>query len=273
MDSLQTVRICSAQIASVWDDPDRTLQKADLFIRHAAQSGAALIGFPEQFTTGWDPGSTSHSEERDGRIVSHLRDMAQENHIAILGSFRERRDPAASPYNTAVVIDENGRILTSYSKIHLFGPGGENNTFSPGSELGIFRLGPLTCAIAICYDLRFPELFRIYAQAGVEAMFIPSAWPATRMKHWDLFITARACENQMYVTGINTTGTTPVDTYSGGSITADPTGSVISRAGPAEQLLFCDLDPDVVRTTRTSFPVAKDCRTDLYTTLSGRVPR
>jgi omega-amidase len=103
-------------------------------------------------------------------------------------------------------------------------------------------------------------------------MFIPSAWPAARMNHWELFISARACENQMYVTGINTTGTNPVDTYSGGSMTADPTGSVISRVGQAEQLLFCDLDPDVVRTARTSFPVAKDCRKDLYSALSGRVP-
>ena len=268
MDNSKTVRICSAQITSVWDDPDSTLQKADLFIRHAAQCGAALICFPEQFATGWDPGSTRHTEDIDGCIVSSLRDLAKENHIAILGSFRERRNPATPPNNTAVLIDENGRILTSYSKIHLFSPGGENNSFSPGSELGIFRFGPLTCGIAICYDLRFPELFRLYANAGVEAMFVPAAWPAARMSHWELFITARACENQMYVTGINTTGTNPVDTYSGGSMTADPTGSVISRAGPAEQLLFCDLDPDIVRSARSSFPVAKDCRPDLYSTLS-----
>ncbi len=273
MDDMHTVRICSAQITSAWDDPDRTLKKTDIFIRHAAQSGAALICFPEQFATGWDPGSTSHSEEITGHIISRLRDLAKENHIAILGSFRERRNPATPPNNTAVVIDENGRNLTSYSKIHLFSPGGENTCFSPGSELGVFRLGSLTCGIAICYDLRFPELFRLYANAGVDAMFVPSAWPAARMSHWDLFISARACENQMYVTGINTTGTTPVDTYSGGSMTADPTGSVICRAGPAEQLLFCDLDPDVVRTARTSFPVAKDCRKDLYAALSGRVLR
>jgi len=268
MDPSKTVRICSAQISSAWDDPDRTLQKADLFIRHAAHSGAALISFPEQFATGWDPSSTRHAEARDGPIVSHLRDMAQENQIAILGSFRERRNPATPPHNTAVVIDENGKNLTSYSKIHLFSPGGENTCFSPGSELGVFRLGPLTCGIAVCYDLRFPELFRHYANAGVDAMFVPAAWPAARMSHWELFITARACENQMYVNGINTTGTTPVDTYSGGSMTADPTGAVISRAGQAEQLLFCDLNVEVVRTARTSFPVTKDCRPDLYPRLS-----
>ena len=87
--------------------------------------------------------------------------------------------------------------------------------FSPGSELGIFTLGPLTCGIAICYDLRFPELFRIYAQKGVQVVFVPAAWPQKRINHWELFITARAAENQMYVVGVNTTGVTPVDTYAG----------------------------------------------------------
>lgn len=268
MAEMHTVRICSAQIASIWDDPDSTLKKISLFVRHAAQSGAALISFPEQFSTGWDPGSTNHSETKDGPIISALRDLAQENHIAIIGSFRERRTPSLN--NTAVVIDETGMILTTYAKIHLFTPGGEREHYSPGTELGVFRLGPLTCGIAICYDLRFPELFRIYAKHGVEAMFIPAAWPTIRMNHWELFIAARACENQMYVTGINTTGTTPVDTYSGGSMTADPRGSVISRAGQAEELLFCDLDPAVVRRVRTTFPVAKDCRDDLYSALSNR---
>ena len=86
---------------------------------------------------------------------------------------------------------------------------------SPGSDLGIFTLGSLTCGIAICYDLRFPDLFRIYAQKGVQVVFVPAAWPQKRINHWELFITARAAENQMYVAGVNTTGVTPVDTYSG----------------------------------------------------------
>lgn len=209
-----------------------------------------------------------HAEGEDGHIVSVLRELAKENHIGILGSIREPNHHL--PKNTAIAIGYDGTILATYAKIHLFSPGGEDRGFSPGSDLGIFRLGPLVCGIAICYDLRFPELFRIYAQAGVQAMFIPAAWPGSRMKHWELFIAARACENQMYVTGINTTGTTPVDSYSGGSMTADPNGSIIARANDAEQLLFCDLDPLIVESVRASFPVSKDCRKELYHALSGR---
>ncbi|MDD4137506.1 MAG: carbon-nitrogen hydrolase family protein [Methanoregula sp.] len=268
MEDPHAVRICSAQIASVWDDPDKTLKKAGVFVTHAAASGAALICFPEQFATGWDPRSGNHTEDCDGNIISVLRELAQENNISILGSFREKND--LLPKNTAVAIGRNGGILAKYAKVHLFSPGGEDVGFAPGSQLGIFTLGTLTCGIAICYDLRFPELFRLYAKKGVQVVFIPAAWPGSRMKHWELFITARACENQMYVTGINTTGRTPVDTYTGGSMTVDPYGSVISRANEAEQLLFCDLNPAVVKTARASFPVAKDRREDLYHALSGR---
>ena len=115
-----------------------------------------------------------------------------------------------------------------------------------------------------------PSAFRIYARHGVQAMFVPSAWPASRRKHWELFITARACENQMFVTGINTNGTTPVDSYAGESLTADPNGTIIARAREAEQLLFCDLDPALVESIRTAFPVARDCKSELYPVLSCR---
>lgn len=264
----QPVRICSAQVAGIWDNPKATLEKIRPFVHHAAASGARLICFPEQFATGWDPHSTNHTEELNGKIVSALREMAKENRIAILGSLRQKS--AGRPQNTALVIGDNGEILAVYAKIHLFSPGGEDQLFSPGSKLGIFQLGPLTCGLAVCYDLRFPELFRIYARHGVQAMFVPAAWPKSRMKHWELFVTARACENQMYVTGINTTGTTPVDSYSGGSLTVDPNGSILSRANDTEQLLFCDIDPGIVESVRSSFPVANDCRHELYPALSGR---
>lgn len=267
MGETNTIRICSAQFAGIWEDPEATLKKIVPLVHHAATSGADLICFPEQFATGWDPHSKIHIETSNGSIVSVLRELAKDTNIAILGSFREENSPL--PKNTAMVIGKDGRVIARYSKIHLFSPGGENKGFTPGSELGRFMLGPLTCGLAICYDIRFPELFRIYARHGVQAVFVPAAWPASRMTHWELFIMARACENQMYVSGINTTGKTPVDIYAGGSMTADPHGTIICRANSAEQLLFCDLDPDAVERLRTSFPVAKDCREDLYPTLSG----
>lgn len=266
METSPYIRICSAQITSIWEDPERTLEKAAQFIRHAAASGAALICFPEQFATGWDPESHENLQDLNGRIVSTLRELARKNQISILGSFREQGYPL--PRNTAVVIAYDGQVLATYSKIHLFSPGKEQIGFVSGDKLGIFTLGPLTCGIAICYDLRFPELFRLYAEKGVQIVFVPAAWPAQRVNHWELFMTARAAENQMYVVGVNTTGTTPVDIYSGNSMTADPHGVIVSQVNDAEQLAFVDLDPSIIATTRRQFPVEKDRKDALYRSLS-----
>jgi omega-amidase len=262
------IRICSAQIASIWENPEKTLDKAELFIRHAALSGASLICFPEQFATGWDPESDHHLEHINGRIVSVLRGFARDNSIGILGSFREKG--STLPKNTAVAIGRDGRILATYAKTHLFSPGKEQDSYQPGTDLGIFTIGTLVCGIAICYDLRFPDLFRIYAEKGVHAVIVPAAWPSKRVLQWELFITARAAENQMYVAGINTTGETPVDMYPGSSMTADPQGTIISRAGDAEQMLFSDIDPSVVERDRRVFPVHKDRKDLLYTMLSRK---
>ena len=260
------VRICSAQISAMWEEPEKTLEKVRLHIQHAAASGAAMICFPEQFATGWDPRPHRYIQNIDGSVVSTLRAYAKESKIGILGSFRQVHDPL--PKNTAVAIGSDGNILATYAKMHLFSAGHEDRGSSPGTDLGIFPLGPLTCGIAVCYDLRFPELFRLYARKGVHVVFVPSAWPAVRRRHWELFIQARALENQIYVVGINTTGRTPVDTYTGDSMTADPQGTVISRANDAEQLLFSDIDPAAVTAARLHMPVENDRKDRLYNLLS-----
>jgi predicted amidohydrolase len=253
-------------MTNIWEDPEKSLEKAELFARHAAASGADIICFPEQFATGWDPSARTHVEDLDGTIVPALRRIARSADICVLGSFRERS--FSGPRNTMIAIGKDGTVLASYAKIHLFSPAAENVAFIPGMELGIFSVGSLKCGMAICYDLRFPELFSAYAARGVQAIFVPAAWPAGRIRHWELFITARAAENQMYVTGVNTTGTTPVDTYTGASMTADPHGTIVSRAGDAEQLLFVDLDPAMVDSIRTTFPVRRDRRDALYRDLA-----
>ncbi|MHB8164408.1 MAG: nitrilase-related carbon-nitrogen hydrolase [Methanoregula sp.] len=257
--------MCSAQISSSWEDPEKTLEKAEGFITHAAACGAQLICFPEQFATGWDPSSEKNVQDLTGNIITRLQACAKANRIAVIGSIREAS--STLPKNTSVAIGNDGSILATYSKIHLFSPAKEDGHFIPGTDLGIFSLGPLTCGLAICYDLRFPELFRIYAQKRVQVIFVPAAWPASRIRHWELFIQARAAENQMYVIGVNTTGTTPVDRYSGSSMAANPHGTIISRANDAEQLLFMELDPAEVAAARSALPVEKDRKDALYHTL------
>lgn len=259
------MKCCSAQIASCWEDPAATLDKIRPCISNASERGSHLIAFPEQFATGWDPCSRMHIEDISGTIVSTLTDFARDYSIAILGSYRQAAHPL--PKNTALVIFPDGSIRASYAKIHPFAPAGEERCYASGSEIAVFGIAGVRLGLAICYDLRFPDLFRIYADHGVHGVIVPSAWPKSRLRHWELFIRARAAENQMYVVGINTTGDNPVDTYAGCSMTAGPDGSVISRAGEDETLLCSDLDASVVDTARARFPVHKDRRLDLYSRL------
>jgi omega-amidase len=259
------VRVCSAQITSTWEDPNLSLIRVEPFIQHAADCGAKLICFPEQFATGWDPQPLKNIQDIHGTIISTLQGYARKYRIGIIGSLREKHDPL--PKNTAIAIGSDGKILALYAKMHLFTFCHENEGNTQGTELGIFTLDSLTCGLAICYDLRFPDLFRLYAQKGVQAVFVPSAWPQRRIRHWELFIMARAAENQMYILGVNTTGTTPIDLYSGASMTADPQGTIVSRANNAEQLLFSDIDPGEVTRTRNGFPVENDRKDELYYSL------
>ena len=259
------MRCCSAQIEGVWESPEQTLEKAEQVFSDAARAGAALISFPEQFATGWDPASNKNLEDPNGPTVTGLRKLAKKYSIAVIGSFRETFSP--KPRNTAIAIGNNGEILAMYSKIHLFSPGKEDRAFTPGTGLATFTLDGVQFGLAICYDLRFPELFRLYRRKGVHAVIVPSAWPKSRLRYWELFIQCRAAENQMYVAGVNTPGTNPVDRYVGASMTADPYGTIIARAGEGNELLYYDIDPLVAEQTRRDFPVENDRKDELYVTL------
>ncbi|HNX17551.1 MAG TPA: nitrilase-related carbon-nitrogen hydrolase [Methanoregula sp.] len=259
------MRCCSAQIEGIWESPNQTLEKAEPVFYEAAQAGAALISFPEQFATGWDPVSEKNIEPPDGATVTGFRELAKKYRIAVIGSFRESYPK--KPKNTSIVIGKDGRILAAYSKIHLFTPENEDRAFTPGTDLAIFTLDDVRFGLAICYDLRFPEIFRLYRHKEVHAVIVPSAWPQSRLRYWELFIQSRAAENQLYVAGVNTTGTNPVDRYTGGSLTADPLGTIIARAGEGNELLYYDIDPIFVEKTRRAFPVENDRKDELYISL------
>ena len=256
------MKVCTAQMASTWEDPRANLERASLLAGSAKAKGADLICFPEQFVTGWSPHSTRFAEDPDGPTVSTLRKLAKDHSISIVGSYVQRHDPR--PLNTAVGIDPRGEVVASFSKIHPFSPGGEDLHYDRGDHISIFSVGDVRFGIAICYDLRFAPLFRVYARKGVHCVLVPSAWPCSRTRAWELLIAARALDNQFYVIGCNPTGTTPVDRYCGHSLSADPVGAVISHGGEGEELIMTDVDPARVDATRERMPVERDRRPDLY---------
>jgi predicted amidohydrolase len=256
------MNVCTAQMECAWEDPGENLRRAALCIASAKAEGADLVLFPEQFVTGWSPHSTRFEEDPDGPTVKALRGLGRDHSMFILGSYVERHGPR--PLNTCVAIDPRGEVVASFSKIHPFSPGGEDLHYDRGDRLAVFSAGEVEFGIAICYDLRFAPLFRAYAKAGVHCVLVPSAWPCSRTRAWEILVQARALDNQFYVIGCNPTGTTPVDRYCGHSLSADPVGAILSRGGEGEELIMTEIDPARVDAARARMPVEKDRRPDLY---------
>ncbi|HVN64990.1 MAG TPA: nitrilase-related carbon-nitrogen hydrolase [Methanomicrobiales archaeon] len=256
------MKVCTAQLESAWEDPRATLRKASRCVASAKEQGAELVLFPEQFVTGWSPNSTRFAEGPGDSTVKALRGLARDHGVFLVGSYVERHEPL--PLNTSIAIDPRGEVVASFSKIHPFSPGGEDNHYGRGDHLSVFISGGVRFGIAICYDLRFAPLFRAYALAGVHGVLVPSAWPCSRTRAWEVLVQARALDNQFYVIGCNPTGTTPVDRYCGHSLSADPVGAVIARGGEGEELVMTEVDQANVEAARARMPVEKDRRPDLY---------
>jgi predicted amidohydrolase len=238
--------IAAGQLAPCWGDPDRTLFKVRRMAAEAADAGAVLLALPEQVLTGWNPLQAQFlEEEEDGPLVGALQEIAAEHHIGLLGSVQQKADPM--PTNTAVMIDADGTVLTRYTKMHPFSPGGEDLHYAGGTGINTFSMAGLRFGIAICYDLRFGDLFVRYAEAGVDAMLVPAAWPCSRIEHWERFLRMRAKEQGYYLIGINTAAvTTPIDRYCGHSMIVDPSGTVLASADGTEQVLYATVDPAMV---------------------------
>ena len=262
----EVVRICCVQAESVPRAPEKNLARAKECAREAKRQGASLIAFPEQYPTGWDPHDVEFTDDGTGVICQGWAAVAREAGIHVLGSYR--KETKALPQNVAAVFSPEGVCIAEYGKIHLFSPGGEDQSFSPGNKLAEFILDGVRFGIAICYDLRFPDLFCAYGRAGCDAVVVPAAWPCARLKHWHLFLHARALENQMYVAGINPAEGRVEGGYCGGTAVINPKGEVVAEAdGAGAALVFADIDSAALQGARAAFPVCADRRDDLYPTL------
>ena len=163
--------------------------------------------------------------------------------------------------NEAVCIAPSGRRVASYAKVHLFSPGDESRHYAPGAEITLFRWGKMKVAVFICYDLRFPEIFRMAVQRGANVLVVIANWPGKRHSHWTALLRARAIENQAYAIGVNRCGSDPQLDYHGGSLIVNPWGETVAEAGRGETLISAKLDLTALNRIRFDFPVLRDIRT------------
>lgn len=243
---------------------EENLAKAEMFVRLAAERGAAVIVLPEVFAwRGPRMEEPAQLESIPGPTSERLSELAHRHGVYLLaGSFLEKSEETRA-YNSSLLIGPAGDILAHYRKIHLFDvdiPGQvrvkESDTKKPGREV-ITRRTPLgVFGLSVCYDLRFPELYRQLAQEGAEVLFVPSAFTfPTGAAHWEPLLRARAIENQAYVIAPNQIGknTHGFADY-GNSMIVDPWGKVIARAADKECFITAEIDRDYLEKVRRELP-------------------
>jgi len=261
------MKVAVAQISCSLGDPEANLLKVRHFSRRAKDTGAELIVFPEMIDTGYSmPVIRTHANHWNSGFVPELQETARELSIAIVSGVSERA--GSSIYNSQVLIDSHGNILAKYRKTHLYAvaPVEEQTCFAPGDAFATIALGGLHFGFAICYDLRFPEMYRKLAtKQKVDAFIVSSAWPFPRLEHFRILAMARAIENQSYVIASNRVGKDDDLWFCGSSAIIDPRGVVIAAASAdREELIQADLSEDLVISVRSRVESFAHRRPDLY---------
>ncbi len=263
---MQRVKAAVVQLCST-EDMSANLEAAELQVRAAAQDGATLIALPEN--TGYlkitDTPDAGEPLE-DSRIVSTFQRLARELEVCILlGSFHRASEMPPRAYNTSVAIDATGRVATTYDKIHLFDidvPGDvsfkESDDIVPGTAPVTVDLAGARIGLSVCYDLRFPELYRALLDQGAEVLAVPAAFTAqTGKAHWRVLLRARAIENQCYVLAADQWGRHGGKRHSHGeSIIIDPWGQVVAQVSDGVGFATAWLDPERLASVRRGLPCA-----------------
>jgi predicted amidohydrolase len=237
---------------------------ANLEILHEqldAQPPAAgsLLALPEMFASGFSMNVEAIAEADDGAIHAALAEIARARKIWIVAGIAVR-NLNGKFQNQAVVFSPEGLVATRYAKMYPFSPGGENRVITAGNSLATFDAGGFKVAPFICYDLRFPEIFRAATRLGANLFLVLANWPASRISQWITLLRARAIENQAYVAGVNRCGQDPAAIYNGQSLIVDPKGDVITTAGEIPMILSANIDLPTLQSLREKFPVLKDMR-------------
>jgi predicted amidohydrolase len=257
------------------DDKHANIAAALDLIDRAAATGARLIALPEVWPyLGPDDVSRDQAETIPGPITELLAQRARRHGIYVHGgSIYETRPGDPGMYNTTVVIDPTGEIIARYSKIHMFdvvldgvAKYKESATVTPGNEVAITEIDGVQVGLTICYDLRFPELFRILALKGAQAIMLPAAFTLmTGKDHWEPLIRARAIENELYMIAPAQWGTHPPGNWCyGRSMVVDPWGTVVTTATDGVGIAYATVDPSRVEAVRRQIPSLANRRPEAY---------
>jgi predicted amidohydrolase len=254
---MTTHSIYGIQLDIAWEDKTENFSRVRSLLEFYRPYPGSLVVLPEMFATGFSMNLNVTRQGPERADESFLAEMARKYAVTMVGGVVSE-GPAGKGSNESVVISPTGQLLARYAKIHPLSLAGEAECHEPGAEIVTFEWGGFVVAPFICYDLRFPEIFRAAARRGATLFVVIACWPTKRRQHWITLLQARAIENQAYVVGVNRTGDEPKHSYSGWSVVIDPQGVIIADAGERQQILNAVLDPEVVASWRKEFPALRD---------------
>lgn len=241
------------------EDIVHNVSKAEKAIRSAAKSKADIILFPEMSFTGFSM-NVNNTQDTKGKVMSKIQNYAIRYSINIgFGWVNKNNELAENHYS---IINSSGTVVLDYIKMHPFSFADESKYFLPGNEVKYCKINHIKMSSFICYDLRFPEIFQVASQVA-SVIIVAANWPAKRTEHWKCLLKARAIENQVYMIGINCTGSQGETYYTGSSCVINPNGDIIYEISDGEELFICDINDDVSM-YQNNFPTKKDRRSNLY---------
>jgi omega-amidase len=258
------ITVALAQMAIAAGRPDLNAAAARTLAAEAAARGANLFVLPELWPSGYDlERAVADAAPLDDGPFALMSELAREHSFYVVGTALES-NPGGRPFNTAALYGPGGELVGAYRKVHLFAPMGEREQMTAGDDLPTFDLPWGRIALAVCYDLRFPEQWRQYTWAGARLIVIPAEWPVYRVEHWRLLLRARAVENQLFVVGCNRAGADGDGEFGGHSAAVDPWGHVLVEGGAEPGLYVATLDLDEVEHARGLFAFLGDRRPEVY---------
>ena len=252
--------VAGLQLEIEWENPAENFRRAETLAEQAAERGARLLVLPEMFATGFSMRAevmASYSPE----VRGFLADLATRHQLWVIGGFAEPGEQR--PANACGVFSPDGREMLHYRKIHSFSLAGEEEHYEAGDEIGTIEIEGVRVTPLICYDIRFPELFRV-AATDTDFFIVVANWPTRRAYAWRTLLAARAIEDQVWVLGVNRVGDANGYPHRGDTSLVDPWGKVVATLADTPGVVSGEVEVEVAREARKRFRFLDDRRPDVY---------
>jgi omega-amidase len=256
------MRVGIAQMDIAWENPEANYACVEGFVDQAAKRNVDLLVLPEMFALGFTMNGARFAEEEDGPTATFLARCARAGGMHLIGGCVMKGEK--KPRNAALLFSPEGELLARYDKIHPFTMSDEQKHYGAGWKPVVVPALGFRIQLTVCYDMRFPELYRAGIEDGADLIAVIANWPVAREGHWRVLARARAVDNLSYVVACNRTGAGGGLSYPGASMIVAPTGEVLAGGRSEETLYTADIEADVVADARRDFPFLRDRRPALY---------